>query len=186
MVKWLKFIGVRNRYAAAFAVMATFGMMSVGASFTIQYFVNTHRPAEHWVTYYSVDPLDSVFVVGEQPTFRTRAIWHTTTDAAFFDRMWCSIDEGPLASMTIRINSLNSGAIEMRTPRQVGFFDERGELSDNDRAGFWQWDGKVPAVEAECWLEPRVKIFPSPLGSKDVPIPVSEPFYFRRNSEVGE
>lgn len=180
MKRWLRMtFAISSSLWLSLMLVAGLGTGAVAVRFAIEYIVNTQRNVTHWVDYETVEPVSSVYPIGSQPVFFSKATWHREVIVAWPDVMWCKPTEGPNAGTVRRLTASAQNRKEVRDAGTVGHYDEAGNLAQGSSSGFWQWDGPVPQYAATCWLDPNPVLYPSPLVERYVHVPPTTPFEFR-------
>jgi len=180
VTRWLaRTLAVSNGVLASLALIVALGCSAVTIRYLVEYVVNNNRDTSHWVEYFEVSPVAESFPVGSQPVFYSRATWHTEVLAGWQDVMWCEETEGPYKGRQRRMEATGFDRRELRRTGLVGHYDENGKRVAGSFAGYWEWQGPVPAHPATCWLDPRPVLYPSPLVGRSVPVPPTSIFEFR-------
>lgn len=182
MRSWIQQVtGVSEKAFSALAYMAVLFICGVGAMLSVQYVVNSVRDTSHWVEYIEVEPVISVYPLGFQPVFYSKAIWKLPVVASWSeDIMWCTPEAGPYKGKRRRLdpNGNHKSYRSLKKPGKVGFYADDGQPELGSLPGYWTWNGDIPRYPATCTLEARPIIYPSPGVARLVPVPESRPFRF--------
>lgn len=162
----------------AIVLCVAFGVGAVVVRFIAEYVVNENRPIDFWVQYYDVRPTKYWWPVGAKPRFLSHSQWFNEVEVDWPDVMWCRDSEGPSKGELYRISADSEGEKNHKIPGKSGFYDDEGNLLEGSSPGFWKWSGDVPLFPSKCFLDPNLRLYPSPLVVRKLDIPKTDVFFF--------